>query len=314
MNNLKTGIVTKSTGSNYTVKSKNQIFNCKIKGKFRLKGIRTTNPVAVGDVVKFEIVDNENAIIVEIEDRKNYIIRKSINLSKESHILASNIDQAILLVTMVFPETEQEFIDRFLVSSEIYKIPAKIVFNKIDLCTKELIEYIDYLSNIYKKIGYDCFSISAKEKINIDVIKNLLKDKTSVIAGNSGAGKSTLINAIDSDLKLKTSELSEYHLKGKHTTTFAEMFELKFGGYIIDTPGIKGFGVVDMNKEDISHNFPEMFSLLGECKFYNCTHVHEPGCAVKQAVENGEIADFRYISYLNIMEGDTGKYREDYYK
>lgn len=314
MNNLKTGIVTKSTGSNYTVKSKNQIFNCKIKGKFRLKGIRTTNPVAVGDVVKFEIVDNENAIIVEIEDRKNYIIRKSINLSKESHILASNIDHAILLVTMVFPETEQEFIDRFLVSSEIYKIPAKIVFNKIDLCTKELIEYIDYLSNIYKKIGYDCFSISAKEKINIDVIKNLLKDKTSVIAGNSGAGKSTLINAIDSDLKLKTSELSEYHLKGKHTTTFAEMFELKFGGYIIDTPGIKGFGVVDMNKEDISHNFPEMFSLLGECKFYNCTHVHEPGCAVKQAVENGEIADFRYISYLNIMEGDTGKYREDYYK
>jgi len=314
MTNIKTGIVTKSTGSNYTVNSNTEIFSCKIKGKFRLKGIRTTNPIAVGDKVDFEIQEEKTGVILKIHERQNYIIRKSINLSKESHILAANVDQAILLVTLAFPETEQEFIDRFLVSSEIYKIPAKIIFNKIDLYTPELMEYVEYLSRIYKNVGYDCFNISAKNSTNVNLIKDLLKDKTSVIAGNSGAGKTTLINCLDNSLNLKTSSLSDYHLKGKHTTTFAEMFELKSGGFIIDTPGIKGFGVVDMNKEDIAHNFPEMFNLLGNCRFYNCKHIHEPGCAVKEAVESGEIADFRYISYVNIMEGDENRYREDNYK
>ncbi len=314
MDNLKTGIVIKSTGSNYSVKHNNQTYNCKIRGKFRLKDIRTTNPIAVGDKVDFETSENTDAFIVKIHDRKNYIIRKSINLSKESHIIAANIDQAILLVTLIFPEIELQFIDRFLVSSEIYKIPVKIIFNKIDLYTPEQIEYVHYLSIIYGKIGYECISVSAKNKINLIQVENLLKDKTSVISGNSGVGKSTLINSIDENLNLKTAKISEFHSKGKHTTTFAEMFELEIGGYIIDTPGIKGFGVVDMNKEDISHNFPEMFRLLDKCKFYNCTHIHEPGCAVKEAVEKGEIAEFRYISYLSLMQGEEGKYREDNYK
>lgn len=308
------GLVIKSTGSNYIVKSENEIFNCKIKGKFRLKGIRTTNPLAVGDIVDFEDLANNEGIIVKIHERKNYIIRKSINLSKEAHIIAANVDQAVLLVTLVFPITELEFIDRFLVASEIYKIPVKIVFNKIDLYSPELTDYMEYLINVYNEIGYECFTVSATEKKNIGAIEELLKNKITVISGNSGVGKSTLINTIDENINIKTSKISDFHFKGKHTTTFAEMYNLKFGGYVIDTPGIKGFGMVDMNKEDIAHNFPEMFSLLGKCKYYNCTHIHEPDCAVKKAVDEELIADFRYNSYLSLMQGDKDKYREENYK
>jgi len=279
-----------------------------------MKDIKTTNPIAVGDIVDFEIDDQNTGSIIKIHQRKNYIIRKSINLSKEAHILASNIDQAIILVTLIFPETELQFIDRFLVTAQLYGISAKIIFNKIDLYTDELKEYMHYLANTYQKIGYECFEISVKNNINIEQITELLKNKTSVISGNSGVGKSSLINKIDNSLNLKTSELSDMHMTGKHTTTFAEMYELKTGGFIIDTPGIKGFGVVDMQKSDISNNFPEMFALLKDCKFYNCSHVHEPNCAVKKAVEEGQIADFRYLSYLSLMEGDDDKYRESVYK
>jgi len=311
---LKTGIVIKSTGSNYLVSSENQTIMCKIRGKFRMKDIKTTNPIAVGDIVDFEILEDAHGFITKIHQRRNYIIRKSTNLSKEAHILASNIDQAIIIVTLIFPITELQFIDRFLVTAEAYKIPAKIIFNKIDLYSDDLKDYMHQIANVYQKIGYECFEISVKENINLEQITELLKNKTSVISGNSGVGKSSLVNAIDITLNLKTSEISDMHMTGKHTTTFAEMFELKTGGYIIDTPGIKGFGVVDMQKNEISNNFPEMFELLHKCKFYNCSHVHEPHCAVKQAVELGEIADFRYASYVSLMEGDDEKYRENIYK
>ena len=302
---MKKGLVIKSTGSWFSVKIENgEIVNCRIKGKFRLKGIRTTSPVTVGDFVLIEIQEDDNGIIVEIEDRKNYIIRKSVNLSKKSHIIASNIDLAFLVVTINHPKTYSNFIDRFLVSAEAYHIPTTIIFNKIDLLSEaEELELEEYIS-IYSTIGYHCLKTSVEKNINIGEVMNEMKGKTSVFSGNSGVGKSSLINLIDSDMNIKTDDISDSHNQGKHTTTFAEMHELKFGGYIIDTPGIKGLGIVDIEKEVIHHYFPEMRELMNECKFNNCVHINEPKCAVKVALESGNISESRYKNYLNLYYGD----------
>ena len=313
---MEKGLIIKSTGSYYLVKDKNNNkFECKMKGKFRIKGIRSTNPVAVGDIVDFIMPEKEQlGFITYIHDRKNYIIRKSINLSKRSHIIAANVDTAFLIVTLVSPTTSTEFIDRYLVSAQAYNIPVNIVFNKIDLCDNEILEKLKELKKIYEKIGYKCIETSAKENININILKDLLKDKISVMSGHSGVGKSTLINAIDKKLQLKTSKISDFHNTGKHTTTLSEMFEISSGGYIIDTPGIKGFGIIDMDKEEIYHFFPEIFKLSKNCQYYNCKHIHEPNCAVKKAVENGDISLSRYNSYLSIMlDDENNKYRQTDY-
>ena len=306
------GLVVKSTGSWYYVKDNDGgIWSCKIKGTFRIKGIKSTNPVAVGDRVDFKpIEEGENeGLITQLYDRKNYIIRKATKLSRESHIIASNIDQAIVMATLTYPETYTLFIDRFLVTAEAYRIPAKIIFNKTDLYDDQLMEKLNNLIEVYQDAGYECFKISVTNEENLDVIKNLLKDKFSVISGNSGVGKSTLINKLKPDASLKTARISNYHKAGKHCTTFAEMIDLPFGGAIIDTPGIKGFGLVDMYKEEIYHYFPEIFNASFGCKFHNCTHTHEPGCHVKELVENGEINTTRYDNYLRIMEDNEEKYR-----
>ena len=312
---LKKGLVIKSTGSWFSVKIENgEIVNCRIKGKFRLKEIKTTSPVTVGDFVMIEMQEDDNGLIIEIEDRKNYIIRKSVNLSKRAHIIASNIDLAFLVVTINHPKTYANFIDRFLVSAEAYHIPTTLIFNKIDLLTEEeLLELEEYI-RIYSKIGYKCIKTSVEENINIDKVMDEMKGKTSVFSGNSGVGKSSLINLIDSDMNIKTDDISDSHNQGKHTTTFAEMHELKFGGYIIDTPGIKGLGIVDIEKEVIHHYFPEMRAIMNNCKFNNCVHVNEPKCAVKDAVENGEISESRYQNYLNLYYGDDESgWRESMY-
>jgi len=307
---MQKGVVTKSTGSWYSVKTENSIVQCRIKGKFRMKGIKTTNPIAVGDIVHFSInSEDDTGTISTIEPRKNYIIRRSINLSHEAHIIAANIDQAFLIVTLAKPQTSNAFIDRFLISAEAYRIPVHIVFNKIDLYDDELNEKLEHFISVYQKVGYPCHKTSAINDLGIDEIKAIMHQKVSVLSGHSGVGKSTIVNQIDSFLKLKTAEVSDFHNKGVHTTTFSEMFELAFGGSIIDTPGIKGYGTVDMEKENISHYFPEMFKKSEECKFYNCTHTHEPGCAVKLAVEEGEISEMRYSSYLSILENPNDKYR-----
>ena len=310
-----TGIVIKSTGSWYTVRAPDGlIINCRIKGKFRLSGIKSTNPVTVGDHVDFEMEDNdENGVIYKIHDRKNYIIRKSVNLSKQTHIIAANIDQAFLLVTLKDPQTFTSFIDRFLATAEAYSITTVILFNKIDIYNKELLKQKQDLEKIYRAIGYECLDVSAKENINIDKLKILMKDRTNMFSGHSGVGKSTLINKISPNLNLKTSEISIQHKQGQHTTTFAEMFELPFGGYIIDTPGIKGFGVVDFAEEEIGDFFPEFFALKHQCKFNNCLHTNEPKCAIKEAVENNEIAYSRYKSYLQLLAGEDENYRVDDY-
>jgi ribosome biogenesis GTPase len=240
-------------------------------------------------------------VVTEIEERRNYIIRKSVNLSKEAHIVASNIDQAILLVTLKLPSTSFGFVDRFLVTAEAYGVPVIIAFNKIDLLTEEDLKVLEHWEQIYRTIGYECIRISAQEGTGLDTLKEMMQYKESLISGHSGAGKSTLINAIQPGLELRTAEVSKSHSKGQHTTTFAEMFPLDFGGFIIDTPGIKGFGLVDIDKDNMSHYFPEMFALLSDCKFHNCKHMNEPGCAVKVAVANGEIAESRYTSYLNLV-------------
>lgn len=311
------GIVIKSTGSWYTVQSESgEKLLCKIKGNFRLKGIKSTNPIAVGDHVEYKLVEEETeenkketiGLITSIIDRKNYIIRKSPNLSKQSHIIAANIDQAFLVVTINYPITTTTFIDRFLVSAEAYRIPCTLIFNKVDRYNYEQVKQMDELIEVYEKIGYRCLKTSSKKNIGVDTLKGWMENKTNVFAGHSGVGKSTLINTIEPDLHLKTREISDYHQTGKHTTTFSEMFELSFGGYIIDTPGIKGFGVLEMEKEEISHYFPEMFKLLEKCQYYNCTHTHEPGCEVKKYVNEGEIADTRYFSYLGLLDQDE-KYR-----
>ncbi|MGH1387988.1 ribosome small subunit-dependent GTPase A [Kordia sp.] len=313
------GTVYKSTGSWYLVKTESgKEYECRIKGKFRLKGIKSTNPIAVGDKVNFTLEtknNTETGIIDEIFDRKNYIIRKSVNLSKQTHIIASNIDQVFLLITIDNPPTFPSFIDRFLVTAEAYSIPCVLLFNKIDTYAEiERRAEVMYLKEIYKNIGYECIEISAKEGENIDAVKNRMKDTVSMFAGHSGVGKSTLVNAIAPELNLKTKEISEQHKQGQHTTTFAEMFDLEFGAKIIDTPGIKGFGIVDMEKEEIDNYFPEFLALKNECKFNNCIHMEEPKCAIKDAVEEGEIAWSRYKSYIQIIEGDENNYRVDEFK
>lgn len=300
------GVVVKSTGSWYAVRLPNgQLIQCRIKGKFRLDNIKHTNPIAVGDYVNIELEEGrEEGIIDKIEERKNYIIRKASNLSKQTHILASNLDQVLILASLVQPSTSLGFIDRFLATAEAYHIPAVIVFNKSDLYDSELLNSLQSISSIYKNIGYPLLSCSAKSMVNVEEIRNLLKDKTTLIAGHSGVGKSTLLNAVEPDLNLKTGEISNYSNKGKHTTTFAEMFNLSFGGYIIDTPGIKELGVVDFDDRLVSHYFKEMKALIGKCKFNDCMHLSEPGCAVVKAVEEGLIHPSRYASYLSILQNE----------
>jgi ribosome biogenesis GTPase len=310
-----TGLVYKSTGSWYTVKTDlGANYQCRIKGKFRMKDIKSTNPIAVGDVVDFELeTKNEETtgIINTIHDRKNYIVRKSVNLSKQTHIIASNIDQVFLLITIDNPPTFTSFIDRFLVTAEAYSIKTILLFNKTDTYIEAVQDEVKFLAHIYRKIGYECIGISAKTGKNIDKVKTLLKDKVSMFAGHSGVGKSTLINTIEPGLDLKTKEISQQHMQGQHTTTFAEMFDLSFGAKIIDTPGIKGFGVVDMDKEEVSDYFPEFFKLKQDCKFNNCLHIEEPKCAVKSALERDEIAFSRYRSYIQILEGEDENYRTE---
>lgn len=309
------GTVYKSTGSWYSVKTDNGDFiECRIKGKFRMQGIKSTNPIAVGDVVEFEIEqlgDDEVGTISAIKDRKNYIIRKSVNLSKQTHIIASNLDQVFLMVTLNNPTTYTLFIDRFLATAEAYDIPTVLLFNKTDSYNEEELGEIKFLAALYRDAGYVCIGISALTDKNIEKVKELMTDKTSMFAGHSGAGKSTLINALEPDLELKTAAISEQHLQGQHTTTFAEMYDLSFGARIIDTPGIKGFGVVDMEKEEIGDYFPEFFALKDGCKFNNCLHLNEPQCAVKEALENEQVAWSRYRSYVQMINGEEENYRVD---
>jgi ribosome biogenesis GTPase len=308
---LENGIVLKSTGSRYRVLFENgAVIECSVKGKLRIKEIRTTNPIAVGDNVMFEIDEKTNSgIITEVLDRRNYILRKSSNLSRHSQILAANIDQVFLMITIILPETPVEFIDRFLITAEAYRVPAKIIINKTDLYGEDEMTKLYYLESMYSRIGYECIRLSLREESNLEKLKNMMKDKTSLISGNSGVGKTTLLNSFNPLLHLKTAEISDYHKQGKHITTFPEMHMMPFGGFVIDTPGIRGFGVVDMEKKEIYHFFREIFIVSKYCRFNNCLHLDEPGCAVRTAVENGEIDFLRYRSYLNIMDSDDGKYR-----
>ena len=306
------GLVIKNTGSWYTVKTdEGAIIESKIKGNFRLKGIRSTNPVAVGDRVELILNQEGTAFISAIEDRRNYIIRKSSNLSKQSHILAANIDQALLLVTVNRPQTSTTFIDRFLASAEAYRIPVVLLFNKIDLLNASERRYQELLSRLYTTIGYRCLALSAQTGEGIEALRELLMGQISLLSGNSGVGKSTLINRLLPDAHLRTAEISDAHNAGMHTTTFSEMLPLPEGGYVIDTPGIKGFGTFDIEREELGSYFKEIFRLSKDCRFNNCTHTHEPGCAVLQALQNHFVAESRYQSYLNMLEDkDESKYRE----
>ena len=312
-----TGIVYKSTGSWYVVKTDDgDTYECRIKGKFRIKDIKSTNPVAVGDRVDFKLEtksDQVTGVIENIHDRKNYIIRKSVKLSKQTHIIASNIDVVFLLITLNNPPTFTAFIDRFLVTAEAYGIKAVLLFNKIDAYNDEELLEVKYLAALYREIGYECIGISAKTGKNVDKVKAIMQGKISMFSGHSGVGKSTLINTIEPGLSLRTAEISDQHQQGQHTTTFAEMFDLGFDAKIIDTPGIKGFGVVDIDKEELGDYFPEFFRLKPQCKFNNCMHVNEPTCAVKDALEKGEVAWSRYRSYLQILEGEEEHYRKSEY-
>ncbi|SEO04603.1 ribosome small subunit-dependent GTPase A [Mucilaginibacter sp. OK283] len=300
------GLLIKSTGSWYQVQTPDgQRIDCRIKGKFRMQGITTTNPVAVGDVVEFEMEpDQESGVITKLHQRKNYIIRKAINLSKQAQIIAANLDQALLVVTLASPRTSLGFIDRFLVTAEAYDIPARLIFNKVDLFSDEGLEILADLKAVYEKIGYPCFEVSALEGTNIDKVQELLKDKVTLFSGHSGVGKSSLINALLPNLDLRTHMVSEWSDKGMHTTTFAEMFELPQGGFIIDTPGIRELGVIDIEKNELSHFFPEMRSRMNQCRFNNCRHINEPGCAVLEALEESDIELSRYESYLSIYNGN----------
>jgi len=306
-----TGIVYKSTGSWYFVKSADGEFHqCRMKGKLRLKGIKSTNPIAVGDKVVFDLEkkgDEETGVIKKILDRDNFIVRKSVNLSKQTHIIASNIDQVFLLITINNPPTFTTFIDRFLVSTRAYRIDTILVFNKIDSYKIEERAEILYLKDIYEAIGYRCVEVSATENENVSEIKEIMTGKTSMFVGHSGVGKSTLVNAIEPSLNLKTKQISEQHKQGQHTTTFAEMFDLSFDARIIDTPGIKGFGVVDIDKYELGDYFPEFFALKQDCKFNNCIHTKEPNCAVKEALEEERVSWSRYKSYIQILEGEDEK-------
>lgn len=297
------GRVIRSTGSWYTVMTDdNNLFDCRLRGKYRLQGLRTTNPVAVGDLVFFKVEPGkETAVIEQIEDRSNVIVRKSTNLSKAAHIIASNLDQAILVATIEQPRTSTGFIDRFLATAEAYHLNSTLVFNKIDLYAPAQMAELHELINSYETIGYRVLEVSAETGQNLEQLKAVLKDKVSLFSGHSGVGKSALVNAIDSQLNLRIGDISVAHHKGKHTTTYAEMHPLSFGGWIIDTPGIKEFGLYDLEKDTLAQRFPEMRNIMSECRFSNCTHQSEPGCAVKQAVADGQIADFRYKNYLNMM-------------
>lgn len=303
------GMVIKSTGSWYQVLGDDgKHYECRIKGKFRTKGIRTTNPIAVGDRVEFELEpDQESAVISVLEPRRNYIIRKSINLSKQAQILGANLDQAILVVTLASPPTSLGFIDRFLVTAEAYSVPAALVFNKLDLFSEEGLEILEEYVSIYSELGYPCYEVSALEGTNIDQLRDLLRDKVTLVSGHSGVGKSSLINAIAPGSQLRTGSISDWSDKGKHTTTFAEMLPLPFGGYLIDTPGIRELGIVDIEQAELSHFFPEMRALLNACRFHNCRHVNEPGCAVLDALEAGDIQPSRYESYLSIYQNEDNR-------
>jgi len=303
-------LVLKSTGNLYRLcTEQGELVQGRLAGKLRLDARKSTNPVVVGDSVDISLENNE-ALITGIHPRKNYIIRKSLNLSRQTHILAANLDQAVLLATLVAPRTSTGFIDRFLVTAEAYRIPAIIIFNKTDLLDMELKEMQDELIEMYSDIGYPCFAISAYDKKDVQQVKKLLKDKLTLLSGHSGTGKSTLINAIQPGLELKTGKISDTHLKGKHTTTFSELHQLDEGGYIIDTPGIKELGLVEMKKEEVGHYFPEFRALMHQCRFNTCTHTHEPGCAVLKALEEGKIYEERYHNYLGILNGDETEWKE----
>ena len=315
------GLVIRNTGYSYTVKSDaGSVFDCKVKGNFRIRGIRTTNPVAIGDRVTFipqevdsDIEQARQGLITALDERSNYIIRKSTNLSKQSHIIATNIDRCFLVVTIRQPETPLQFIDRFLASAEAYRIPVTIVFNKIDLIDPEWQDYLDAVIRLYETIGYPCRRISAETGEGVEELRHELSGNITLLSGNSGVGKSTLINRLYPHLCLKTSEISDAYDTGKHTTTFSEMYEVDGGGYIIDTPGIKGFGTFDMKREEVGHYFKEIFLHSANCRFNNCTHTHEPHCAVREAVERHDIAESRYNSYLSMLEDENEeKYRQGY--
>ncbi len=308
------GLVIKNTGSWYTVQTdEGRRVESKIKGNFRLKNIRTTNPVAVGDRVTIELNREGTAFITAIEERKNYIIRRASNLSKQAHILAANLDQALLLVTLHYPETTTIFIDRFLATAEAYRVPVRLVFNKVDLYGEEDLNRLEELTRLYEGIGYPCSRLCATSGLGVEALEETLRDKITLLSGHSGVGKSTLINRLIPGAGLRTGRISDSHLKGMHTTTFSEMISLPAGGFLIDTPGIKGFGTIEMGDAEISHYFPEIFREATRCRFYNCTHRHEPGCAVREALEEGRVSESRYRSYLNIFEDKTeGKYREEY--
>lgn len=306
---MEKGLVIRSTGSWYTVftEAGHQRL-CRLRGKYRMQDIRTTNPIAVGDVVMINMENGkETGIIEEIEDRRNFIIRRATNLSKAAHIIAANLDQALLVVTLQNPRTSTGFMDRFLVTAEAYHLPATLVFNKFDLLDEQTISDQQKLIDCYEKIGYSCLVVSAVSGFGLDHLTETLKDKVSLFSGHSGVGKSALINAIDQGLNLRIGAISEYHAKGKHTTTFAEMHPLSFGGWIVDTPGIKEFGLFDLEKETLAHRFPEMRERMLHCRFANCTHRHEPGCAVKEALDAGEIFEFRYNNYLNMLLDNESK-------
>ena len=308
------GLVIKNTGSWYTVKTvEGSVVECKIKGNFRLKGIRSTNPVAVGDHVEIELNSQNTAFITAIGDRKNYIIRKSQNLSKQSHIIAANVDQAFLVVTVERPQTSTTFIDRFLATAEAYSVPVVVVFNKTDLLDDSLMRYQRMMTDLYETVGYKCVAVSAETGEGMDELMEMLRDRITLLSGHSGVGKSTMINRLLPGVNLRTAEISDAHNTGMHTTTFSEMLPLPGGGYIIDTPGIKGFGTFDMEPEELTSYFKEIFRFSKDCRFSNCTHTHEPGCAVLKAVEDHYIAASRYQSYLSMLEDKDGnKYREAY--
>ncbi|MGM0472637.1 MAG: ribosome small subunit-dependent GTPase A [Bacteroidota bacterium] len=308
---MQKGTVIKSTGSWYTVKGEDQkIVRCTIRGKFRIRGIRATNPVAVGDRVWYEWSEDQQAgIITRIEERSNYIIRRSSKLSKEYQLIACNVDIAWLMISMVFPKTLNRFIDRFLVSAEAYRIPVIILFNKIDLYGASEWKEMENLQSVYTDVGYTCMRLSLETGEGLDRVKEVMKEKVNVIAGNSGVGKTTLINVIDPSMKLKTATISEVHQTGKHTTTFAEMFELPDGIRIIDTPGLRGFGTIDIEREELFHFFPEIFRASKHCRYHNCLHIQEPDCGVKKAVQEGKISESRYLNYLMMMGEENGKYR-----